>query len=126
QIVELPEERRPASASVSVESAAKEKEGERIHAAIPDGSYVVVLDVKGTSWSSEDLADAFRQWELAGKSHVVFVIGGDLGASPTVLARSDLRLSLSKMTFTHPMARLLLLEQVYRACRIKSGEPYHK
>lgn len=126
QIIELAEEKRPALASASEETAAKQKEGERILAAIPPGSHVVALDVKGAAWSSEDLADAFRQWELAGKSLVVFVIGGDIGVSPGVLARSNHRLSLSKMTFTHPMTRLLLLEQVYRACRINSGEPYHK
>jgi 23S rRNA (pseudouridine1915-N3)-methyltransferase len=126
QITEIPDEKRPALSSSSVESAAKEKEGERILLAIPPGSFVVSLDLKGQSLSSEDLAETFREWELAGKSQIAFVIGGDLGLSPAVLKRSDLRLSLSKMTFTHPMARLLLLEQLYRACRIKSGEPYHK
>jgi 23S rRNA (pseudouridine1915-N3)-methyltransferase len=126
QITEIPEEKRPASASPTTESAALEKEGQRILAATPEGSLVIALDIKGQSWTSEDLADAFRVWELAGKNQVVFIIGGDLGLSSAVLARSTLRLSLSKMTFTHPMARLLLLEQVYRACRINSGEPYHK
>jgi 23S rRNA (pseudouridine1915-N3)-methyltransferase len=126
QVTEIPEEKRPASASPTTESAALEKEGQRIHAATPEGSLVIALDIKGQSWTSEDLADAFRVWELAGKNQVVFIIGGDLGLSSAVLARSTLRLSLSKMTFTHPMARLLLLEQVYRACRINSGEPYHK
>jgi 23S rRNA (pseudouridine1915-N3)-methyltransferase len=126
QIAEIADEKRPASSSTSVETLAKEKEGERILSGVPSGSFVVSLDVKGQSWSSEDLADAFKVWELAGKSLIVFVIGGDLGLSPEVLARSDLRLSLSRMTFTHPLARLLLIEQVYRACRIKSGEPYHK
>jgi len=125
-IVELADEKRPASASSSIEAAAIEKEGERICAAIPGGSFVISLDIRGVNWSSEELADAFREWELAGKSQVAFVIGGDLGFSPAVLSRSDLRLSLSKMTFTHPMARLLLLEQVYRAFRILRGEPYHK
>jgi 23S rRNA (pseudouridine1915-N3)-methyltransferase len=125
-IVELPEEKRPASASTSIEAAAIEKEGERICAAIPGGSFVIALDVRGVSWSSEELADAFREWELAGKNQIAIVIGGDLGLSPAVLSRSDLRLSLSKMTFTHLMARLLLLEQVYRAFRILRGEPYHK
>ncbi len=124
QVVELAEEKRLVSGTA--ETSAKEKEGGRILAAIPRGWLMVVLDVEGLSWSSVELADAFRQWELAGKSRVAFVIGGDLGLSPSVLARSDCRLSLSKMTFTHPMARLLLLEQVYRACRIRSGEPYHK
>ncbi|MDD1684253.1 MAG: 23S rRNA (pseudouridine(1915)-N(3))-methyltransferase RlmH [Methanoregula sp.] len=126
QLTDIPEEKRPLSASPATESAALEKEGQRILTATPEGTLVIALDIKGQSWTSEDMADAFRVWELAGKNQVVFIIGGDLGLSPAVLARSDLRLSLSKMTFTHPMARLLLLEQVYRACRINSGEPYHK
>jgi 23S rRNA (pseudouridine1915-N3)-methyltransferase len=126
QIIELTDEKHPASATPSIESAAIEKEGGRICTAIPDRSFVVGLDVKGLSWSSEDLAGAFREWELSGKSMIVFVIGGDLGLSPAVLSRCDLCLSLSKMTFTHPMARFLLLEQIYRAFRILRGEPYHK
>ena len=125
-IVELSEERRSLSASPAIESVAKEKEGERILAAIPESSFVIALDVKGQSWSSEELAGSFREWELSGQNQLAFVIGGDLGLSPHVLARSDLRLSLSRMTFTHPMARLLLVEQVYRAFRILRGEPYHK
>ena len=99
---------------------------ERIVAAIPEGSYVIALDVQGQSWSSEELSRVVRGWELSGQNQLAFVIGGDLGLSPAVLARSDLRLSLSRMTFTHPMARLILLEQVYRAFRILRGEPYHK
>ena len=82
--------------------------------------------MKGQSWSSEELAASFGERELSGQNQIAFVIGGDLGLSPAVLARSNLRLSLSRMTFTHPMARLLLLEQVYRAFRILRGEPYHK
>ena len=126
QISEIPEEKRTASASVSTAKAAMEKEGERILAALPAGSFVIVLDVKGQGWSSEELAESFRQWELAGLNQLAFVIGGDLGLSPAVLARSNHCLSLSRMTFTHPMARLLLVEQVYRAFRILRGEPYHK
>ncbi|MDO8873770.1 MAG: 23S rRNA (pseudouridine(1915)-N(3))-methyltransferase RlmH [Methanoregula sp.] len=126
QIVEIAEEKRPASATPSVERIALEKESERILAAVPEGSFLIALDVKGLSWSSEELAASFREWELSGQNQLAFVIGGDLGLSPAVIARSDLRLSLSKMTFTHPMARLLLVEQVYRAFRIIRGEPYHK
>jgi 23S rRNA (pseudouridine1915-N3)-methyltransferase len=126
QVVELAEEKRPQQASPATESAAMGKEGDRILAAISEGSFVIALDVKGQSWSSEELAAMFREWELAGQNQLAFVIGGDLGLSTAVHARSNLRLSLSKMTFTHPMARLLLLEQLYRACRINSGEPYHK
>jgi 23S rRNA (pseudouridine1915-N3)-methyltransferase len=126
QMVEISEEKRPAPASVYVERVAIEKEGERILAAIPDNSFVIALDISGQDWSSEALAASFRDWELAGQNQLAFVIGGDLGLSPSVLARCDLRLSLSRMTFTHPMARLLLVEQIYRAFRILRGEPYHK
>lgn len=126
QIVEISEEKRPVSATPSVERIAMEKEGDRILAAVPEGSFVIALEVKGFSWSSEELAASFREWELSGQNQLAFVIGGDLGLSPAVIARSDLRLSLSKMTFTHPLARLLLVEQVYRAFRIMRGEPYHK
>jgi 23S rRNA (pseudouridine1915-N3)-methyltransferase len=126
QVVEISEEKRPASTSPATELAAKEKEGERILATIPEGSYVIALDVKGQSWSSEKLAASMSERELSGQNQLVFVIGGDIGLSPAVLARSNLRLSLSRMTLTHPMARLLLLEQVYRTFRILRGEPYHK
>lgn len=125
-IVELPEEKRPLSASRAIESMAKEKEGERILAAIPERSFVIALDVKGQSLSSEELAGSFHKWELSGQNQLVFLIGGDLGLSPDALVRSDMQLTLSRMTFTHPMARLLLMEQVYRAFRIIRGEPYHK
>ena len=126
QIVELAEEKRPQPASPANESAAIVKEGERILGAIPEGSFIIALDIKGQSWSSEDLAASFGERELSGQNSLTFVIGGDLGLSPVVIARSNLRLSLSQMTFTHPMARFILLEQVYRAFRILRGEPYHK
>jgi 23S rRNA (pseudouridine1915-N3)-methyltransferase len=126
QVIEIADERRPLSASSAIELVAKEKEGERILTAIPEGSFVIALDVMGQSWPSEQLAASFREWELSGQNQLAFVIGGDIGLSPGVLARSNLRLSLSKMTFTHPMARLLLVEQLYRAFRILRGEPYHK
>ena len=126
QIVELAEEKRPHPASPANESAAMEMEGKRILGAIPEGSFIISLDVNGESWSSGDLAALFGERELSGQNSLAFVIGGDLGLSPGVIARSNLRLSLSHMTFTHPMARLILLEQVYRAFRILRGEPYHK
>jgi len=125
-ILEIPEEKRLASAMESAEIRAMEKEGERILAAVPDGSFVIALDLKGNVRSSEEFAAAFRQWELAGRSHICFLVGGDLGFAPAVLSRSDQLLSLSRMTFTHPVARFLLLEQVYRVQRINRGEPYHK
>ncbi|MEI8331501.1 MAG: 23S rRNA (pseudouridine(1915)-N(3))-methyltransferase RlmH [Methanomicrobiales archaeon] len=126
QILEIPDEKRPLAATTSVEARAMEKEGERILAAIPPGAFIVALDPSGTIKSSEEFAVTFRHWGLAGKNHICFLIGGDLGFAPAVLTRSDERLSLSRMTFTHPMARFLLLEQIYRVQRINHGEPYHK
>jgi len=126
QIFEVADETRPVSASPAVETAAMEKEGKRILAAVPEGSVVIALDVNGQTRSSLEFTEAFRQWELAGTNHLVFIVGGDLGLSPEVISHSDLRLSLSKMTFTHPIARFILLEQIYRAFRILRGEPYHK
>ena len=125
-VIVIPEEKRPASATKSTGARGMEKEGERILAAIPTGSCIVALDLQGIHRSSEEFATAFREWELAGKSHICFLIGGDLGFDPAVIARSDQRLSLSRMTFTHPIVRFLLLEQIYRAQRINHGEPYHK
>lgn len=126
QIIEVPEEKRPASATPPLERGAMAKEGERILSAIPVGSYVVALDINGEDWSSTALAEALSRWELTGNNQIAFIIGGDLGLAPAVLSRSNLRLSLSRMTFTHPMARFLLVEQIYRAFRILRGEPYHK
>ena len=99
-IVEIAEEKRTGHHSPSDQKQIKEAEGLRILESIPEDSFVIILDVRGVSWSSEELADAFREWELAGKNRVAIVIGGDLGLSPAVLSRSDLRLSLSKMTFS--------------------------
>lgn len=126
QIIEIPEEKRPTSATPPIEQAAMAKEGERILASIPEGSYVVALDVNGEDWSSTALAQALSRRELAGNNQIAFIIGGDLGLAPAVISQSNLRLSLSRMTFTHPIARLLIIEQIYRAFRILRGEPYHK
>jgi 23S rRNA (pseudouridine1915-N3)-methyltransferase len=125
-VVEIPEEKRPVSASASVESVAMEKEGQRILAAIPEGSFVIALDVKGQGLSSEGLARHLGTWELSGTNNLAIIVGGDIGLGENVLAQCRLRLSLSPMTFTHPMARFILIEQLYRASRIRSGEPYHK
>jgi len=125
-IVEIAEERRGVHTSGGQEQLAKDREGERVLAAIPDGAYVVALDVRGKEMSSEALATRMHDWQLAGTNSIAVIIGGDLGLSDAVLARATLRLSLSSMTFTHQMVRLILLEQLYRTCRINSGEPYHK
>jgi 23S rRNA (pseudouridine1915-N3)-methyltransferase len=122
----IADEKRPAGISAASEEQVREREGERILAAIPPGAVVVALDVQGRLLSSQDLACRFRDWEIAGKNSIVFVIGGDLGLPDAVLSRADLRLSISPMTFTHQMVRLILLEQIYRAVKMNHGEPYHK
>jgi 23S rRNA (pseudouridine1915-N3)-methyltransferase len=126
RITEVAEEKRPAHPSPAQQAQALEKEGARIVGLVPDGIYLIALDVRGEQVSSEGLAALLQDREISGNSSLVFVLGGDLGLSENVLNRSHLRLSLSPMTFTHPMVRLILLEQVYRAFRIMRGEPYHK
>lgn len=90
------------------------------------GSYLVCLDRTGKQLDSLELADQIEKWELQGQKKVTFIIGGPLGLSQTILARADLVLSLSRLTLTHEMSRLLLLEQLYRAGTIRVGEKYHK
>ena len=90
------------------------------------GPYLVCLDRTGKQMDSTELAAQMERWEMQGQKKITFVIGGPLGLSATILKKADLVLSLSPMTFTHDMTRLLLLEQLYRACTIKAGEKYHK
>jgi len=90
------------------------------------GSYLVCLDRGGRQMDSVELAAQVEGWEMQGRKKITFILGGPLGLSAAILTRADLVLSLSAMTFTHEMARLLLLEQLYRACTIKAGEKYHK
>ena len=89
-------------------------------------TFVIALDVRGRELSSEGLAKKISELTLAGKSHIVFVIGGSLGLSEELLNASDMRLSFSPMTFPHQLMRVILLEQIYRAFKINAGETYHK
>ena len=90
------------------------------------GAYLVCLDRNGRQMDSPALAKQIERWEMQGIKKICFVIGGSLGLSAAILQKADLVLSFSPMTFTHDMSRLLLLEQLYRACTIKAGEKYHK
>ncbi|MEW6288730.1 MAG: 23S rRNA (pseudouridine(1915)-N(3))-methyltransferase RlmH [Thermodesulfobacteriota bacterium] len=101
-------------------------EGEQLLENCSKSAWVVVLDPGGRQLSSEEFAGMVENWEGQGRQVVSFIIGGPDGLSPAVIARADLLLSLSRMTFTHEMARLLLLEQLYRAYSIKAGTKYHK
>ena len=125
-IVEIRESRLPANASAADEDAVKRAEGEDILRQLDKSDYVITLEIKGKSLSSEQLADKVARLSLEGKSNIAFVIGGSLGLSPEVSRRADFRLSFSPMTFPHQMMRVILLEQIYRACKINRGETYHK
>ena len=100
------------------------KEGEKILNRL-EKSYVIALDVKGTNISSEELAEKFDALKISGHSYITFIIGGPFGLSDKVKEKASLKLSFSKMTFTHQMIRLLLLEQIYRAFKISKNEKYH-
>lgn len=126
EIIELDDEKAPENLSDKEMLMIKEKEGKKILSKIKDNAYVIALAIDGKNLSSEELADNINNLGVRGTSHIVFVIGGSLGLSDEVLKRANYKLSFSKMTFPHQLMRLILLEQVYRAYRINSGEPYHK
>ena len=103
-----------------------EKEGDEILKKIPQSAKVVSLCIEGKLYSSEDMAKLLSDTALSGTSHIVFIIGGSYGLSEKVKARTSVRLSMSKMTFPHRLARIMLLEQIYRGYKINAGESYHK
>ena len=108
------------------EAKALAEEGADVLKAIPESAHVVALEIGGAQLSSERFSGRLSELGLEGRSNVVFAIGGSHGLSPEVLARADERLSLGPMTLPHNLARVVLLEQLYRGFRIARGEPYHK
>ena len=102
-----------------------EEEGQKILSLVPKDSWLCVLDVLGVELSSEDFAKKIAALTLGGVSNLTFVIGGAFGLSDELRRAASFRLSLSKLTFTHQMARLVLVEQIYRAFKINRHEPYH-
>ena len=125
-IVEVPDEKTPDNASEKDEMIIKDKEGDKILKKIKENMYVVALDLKGKTLSSEEFAAHLDNLSVKGNSNIAFIIGGSLGLSQDVLARANFKLCFSKMTFPHQLFRVMLLEQIYRGYRINSGEPYHK
>jgi len=103
-----------------------DKETKRISDALRPGSLTVLLDPEGTEWTSQELAAQVRSWEGKGIKEVAFVIGGPNGLADDFKSRADKRWSLSRLTLTHEMARVLLFEQLYRAYTIIHGLPYQK
>ena len=125
EVCELNDQPEPDKPSEALNRRVMEREGREILARIRPGDRVVALCIKGNSCDSEQFAGKIAAWSMDGR-RLVLVIGGSLGLSDEVVARADEKLSFSKMTFPHQLMRVILLEQVYRAMTILSGEKYHK
>jgi 23S rRNA (pseudouridine1915-N3)-methyltransferase len=125
-ILEVDDEPCLDKASPAEENRVRQKEGERLLKALSKQDYVILLDLKGKELSSPELARLLEERALAGQSSIVFIIGGSLGTDEEVQNRADFRWSFSKLTFPHQLIRLVLVEQIYRACKINKREPYHK
>lgn len=125
EFIEINEEKMKDNPSSAEKAAVLKTEGERLLKKVPANSYLIVLDIIGRSISSEELSQKIDILTLNGHSHITFLIGGAFGLSEEVRNRADERISFSRMTFTHQMIRLLLVEQIYRAFKISRGEKYH-
>lgn len=121
-IIYLPDLKVSKSIPIEVQ---KEKEGELILKEISSADFCILLDESGKEYSSKEFADLLQKTLANGRKRVLFVTGGPYGFSKSVYDRADKMVSLSRMTFTHEMARLIFTEQVYRAMTILRGEPYH-
>jgi len=124
--IELPDLPEPAQSSEALEKQVKDREGEAILAKIKPSDYVIALTIPGKRWDSPGLSAHLEDLAGSGRSSLVFLIGGSLGLSDAVIRRADEQLSMSPMTFPHQLARVMLLEQLFRAMKIRAGERYHK
>lgn len=125
-LIELPESRLPDSPSPSEIAVGLEKEADLILNKIPKGAWFCVLTPEGKELSSEAFADKLRDIKNSGKSSACFLIGSSFGMAPRVKSRADFKLSMGPMTFPHHLARIMVLEQIYRAEAIQAGSKYHK
>lgn len=126
QIIELPETRTPENPSPAQTEQVIQSEGKSILSKLPNSGAVIPMCIEGKELTSVELSRLLERLPLEGKSTVSFVIGGSCGLSETVKEKGEVRLSMSKMTFPHQLARVMLLEQIYRAFQIASGGKYHK
>ena len=125
--IEIPDLPEPAgNHSAALEDQIRTREGEGILRTIHPGDWVIALTIPGRAPDSVELADRIRELRVRGAGRIVFVIGGSLGLGRNVLERADEEISMSRMTFPHQLARVMLLEQLYRAEKIIAGERYHK
>lgn len=126
ELIEIPEELKSDSPAEAEIKKALDIEAAKIMKALGKNAFVTSLAIEGRTLSSEELADSIKSLTDTGKSEADFIIGGSYGLSDKVLSSSDLLLSFSKMTFTYQLARVIFLEQIYRASKINAGETYHK
>ena len=126
QLLELPEVRLPENPSPSEIAAGLEKEADAILSRIPKGAWFCVFTPEGKTLSSEAFADKLKEVKLSGKSSACFLIGSSFGMAPKVKEKADFKLSMGPMTFPHHLARVMVLEQLYRAEAIQAGSKYHK
>ena len=126
RILELPELRLSENPSPSEISSALDKEAELILAKVPKGAWLCIFTPEGKLLSSEELAEKIQCIKNSGKSSACFLIGSSFGISPKIKAIADFRLSMSPMTFPHHLARVMVLEQLYRSEAIQAGSKYHK
>jgi 23S rRNA (pseudouridine1915-N3)-methyltransferase len=122
QLIEIPLSKR--RKSLTPEQAADE-EGQHMLAALPKDCTVIALDVRGKSWSTEELAVRLQDWLGSGRD-VALLVGGPDGLSAACLARAGLKWSLSSLTYPHSLVRIVIAEQMYRAWTINTGHPYHR
>lgn len=125
-IAEVADEKTLDNASPAEERQVLMTEGERILKHLSEDAYKIALCIDGTKTDSVGFAKMIDKIKLDGFSHIQFIIGGSLGLSPEVVKKADRKLSFSDMTFPHQLMRVILAEQIYRACRISNHEPYHK
>ena len=125
-LAELPESRLPENPSPAEIAAGLEKEAEAILARIPKGAWFCVFTPEGKALSSEAFAEKMKEVKLSGKSSACFLIGSSFGMAPRVKEKADFRLSMGPMTFPHHLARIMVLEQLYRAEAIQAGSKDHK
>ena len=125
-VIEVKDEKTDEGAGERENEIVKSTEASRLCKYISDDAYLIPLCVEGKQVSSEGLADIITSLENSGKSHLQFIIGGSLGIDEALKSKGSMKLSFSEMTFPHQLMRVILLEQIYRAYRIKNNEPYHK
>lgn len=126
KLLELPEVRLPDNPSLAEISAGLEKEADMILTKLPKGCWFCTLTPEGKMLSSEALAEKLTSVKNSGKSSACFLIGSSFGISPRIKEKADFKLSMSPMTFPHHLARIMVLEQIYRAEAIQAGSKYHK